>query len=86
MLSGSITVPAYTTYAERDYEYIINDCTPSVFSLQIIEQFNKIKNIIKNKNFIKKVFSFDNLDNVNDKEYQNISNLFYGLKNEKKNS
>ena len=48
------------------------------------EQFNKIKNIIKNKNFIKKVFSFDNLDNVNDKEYQNISNLFYGLKNEKK--
>ena len=29
MLSGSITVPAYTTYAERDYEYIINDCTPT---------------------------------------------------------
>ena len=30
MLSESITVPAYTTYAERDYEYIINDCKPSV--------------------------------------------------------
>ena len=84
MLSGSITVPAYTTYAERDYEYIINDCTPSVIFVSNTEQFNKIKNIIKNKNFIKKVFSFDNLDNVNDKEYQNISNLFYGLKNEKK--
>ena len=28
MLSGAITVPAYTTYAERDYEYIINDCSP----------------------------------------------------------
>ena len=84
MLSGSITVPAYTTYAERDYEYIINDCTPSVIFVSNTEQFNKIKNIIKNKDFIKKVFSFDNLDNVNDKEYQNISNLFNDLKNEKK--
>ena len=84
MLSGSITVPAYTTYAERDYEYIINDCTPSVIFVSNTEQFNKIKNIIKNKNFIKKVFSFDNLENVNDKEYQNISNLFNDLKNEKK--
>ena len=39
MLSGSITVPAYTTYAERDYEYIINDCTPSVIFVSNIEQF-----------------------------------------------
>ena len=28
MLAGGITVPAYTTYVARDYEYIINDCTP----------------------------------------------------------
>ena len=83
MLSGSITVPAYTTYAERDYEYIINDCTPSVIFVSNTEQFNKIKNIIKNKNFIKKVFSFDNLENENHKDYQNISNLFNDLKNEK---
>ena len=27
MLSG-VTVPAYTTYVERDYEYIIDDCKP----------------------------------------------------------
>ena len=83
MLSGSITVPAYTTYAERDYEYIINDCTPSVIFVSNTEQFNKIKNIIKNKNFIKKVFSFDNLENENHKDYQNISNLFNDLKIEK---
>ncbi len=83
MLSGSITVPAYTTYAERDYEYIIKDCTPSVIIVSNTEQFNKIKNIIKSKNFIKKVFSFDNLENVNEREYQNISNLIYDLKNEK---
>jgi len=30
MLSEGITVPAYTTYVERDYEYIIDDCTPTV--------------------------------------------------------
>ena len=24
------SVPAYTTYTERDYEYIIDDCTPTV--------------------------------------------------------
>ena len=30
MLSKGITVPAYTTYVERDYEYLINDCNPSV--------------------------------------------------------
>ena len=42
MLSGSITVPAYTTYAERDYEYIINDCTPSVIFVSNTEQFKKV--------------------------------------------
>ena len=52
MLSEAITVPAYTTYAERDYEYIINDCTPTVIFVSNLEQFNKVKNIIKNKDFI----------------------------------
>ncbi len=80
MLSGSITVPAYTTYAERDYEYIINDCKPSVIFISNTEQFNKVKNIIKSKNFIKKIFSFEKLENVNENEYQNINNLFFELK------
>ena len=75
MLSESVTVPAYTTYAERDYEYIINDCTPSVIFVSNSEQFNKLKNIIKNKDFIKKIFSFENLENINENEYQNINNL-----------
>ena len=26
MLAGGITVPAYTTYTEKDYKYIIEDC------------------------------------------------------------
>ena len=82
MLSKSITVPAYTTYAERDYEYIINDCKPSVVFVSNSEQFNKVKNIIKNKNFIKKIFSFEKLEQANENEYTNIHNLFFNLKNE----
>ena len=46
MLSDGITVPAYTTYAENDYNYILNDCTPSVIFVSNNEQFNKLKNII----------------------------------------
>ena len=75
MLSGSITVPAYTTYAERDYEYIINDCKPSVVFISNTEQFKKVKNIIKNKNFIKAIFSFENLEEINKEEYININNF-----------
>ncbi len=80
MLSGSITVPAYTTYAERDYEYIIDDCSPSVVFVSNMEQFKKIQKIIKKKIFIKKIFSFEKLDNVNKDEYQNINDLFSNLK------
>ena len=48
MLSGSITVPAYTTYVEKDYEYIINDCQPKVLIVSNQDQFSKIENILKN--------------------------------------
>ena len=61
MLANGITVPAYTTYTEKDYEYIIDNCEPSVIIVSDITQFNKIKNIIKSKAFIKKVVSFEDL-------------------------
>tara|TARA_B100000579_G_scaffold416576_1_gene412286 strand:- start:230 stop:1939 length:1710 start_codon:yes stop_codon:yes gene_type:complete len=85
MLSKSITVPAYTTYAERDYEYIIDDCTPSVIFVSNSEQFNKIKNLIKNKKFVKKIFSFEKIDELTESEYTNIHNLFLNLDSENKN-
>jgi len=62
MLSYGITVPAYTTYSERDYEYIINDCKPSLVIVSSIEQYKKIKNITKDKDFIKKIIHFDELN------------------------
>ena len=45
MLSKGITVPAYTTYVERDYEYLINDCNPSVVIVSDALQYNKIKKL-----------------------------------------
>jgi len=76
MLSGGITVPAYTTYIERDYEYIIDDCKPSIIFVSNQEQYNKIKNILQKKNFIKKIFYFDNLNEINNKNYIHVENLF----------
>jgi len=75
MLSQSITVPAYTTYIEKDYEYIIDDCSPSVIIVSNNEQFNKIKNIVKKKFFIKKIFSFEKIEDLDPKNYVNINNL-----------
>ena len=76
MLSGAISVPTYTTYIEKDYEYIINDCTPSVIFVSSNEQFIKLKNIINNKKFIKKIFSFEKLNDFDEEKYININNLF----------
>ena len=81
MLSGAITVPAYTTYAERDYEYIINDCTPKLIFVSNQEQFNKVKNIINKNKFIEKIFSFEELD-IDKNKYINLNKLISNLDNE----
>ena len=69
MLANGITVPAYTTYTERDYEYLINDCEPSVIIISDQTQYNKVKNIIKTKSFIKKLISFEDFQNNNEVIY-----------------
>ena len=63
MLAKGVTVPAYTTYTERDYEYLIDDCEPSVVIVSDEVQYKKIKNVIKNKKFIKKILSFESFKN-----------------------
>ena len=76
MLSEGITVPAYTTYTERDYEYIIDDCTPTIVIVSDKIQYEKIKGIIPKKEFIKKVILFENIGNI-DKEFNlNIEDIF----------
>ena len=54
MLANGITVPAYTTYTEKDYKYLIEDCQPSVIIVSNDEMHDKLKNIIKEKSFYKK--------------------------------
>jgi len=68
MLANGITVPAYTTYTEKDYKYLIEDCEPTVIIVSNNEMYNKLKNTIKEKNFIKKIIAFDNLSNVENKD------------------
>jgi long-chain acyl-CoA synthetase len=76
MLSGGVTVPAYTTYTERDYEYIIDDCTPSIIIISDKIQYAKIKNIVLKKDFIKKIIFFENIENVNEEVNLMIDDIF----------
>ncbi|MDA7637599.1 long-chain fatty acid--CoA ligase [Candidatus Pelagibacter sp.] len=64
MLSGGITVPAYTTYTEGDYEYLIEDCEPSLIIVSNNELLKKLNNTINKKRFIKKVITLDEVNNV----------------------
>ena len=60
MNAGGISVPIFTTYSANDYEYILNDCKPSLIFVSNQDQFNKIKKFIKSD--IKKIISFEEID------------------------
>jgi long-chain acyl-CoA synthetase len=77
MLSKGITVPAYTTYVERDYEFLINDCKPSVIIVSDVTQLKKINTIIKKHYFIKKVISFEKIKDKNVTFIEEIFNQTY---------
>ena len=60
MNAGGISVPIFTTYSASDYEYILNDCKPSIIIVSNQNQFNKIKKFINID--IKKIISFEKID------------------------
>ena len=60
MNAGGISVPIFTTYSANDYEYILNDCKPSLIFVSNQEQFNKIKNFINSD--VKKIISFEKIN------------------------
>ena len=64
MLAGGITVPAYTTYIEDDYKYLIEDCEPSLVIVSNNEMLKKLNNLINEKDFINKVITLDQIDRV----------------------
>ncbi len=59
MNAGGVTVPLFTTYSEKDYEYIINDCNPKICIVSNNFQFKKIEKFISNET---KVISIENFD------------------------
>ena len=76
MLSGGVTVPAYTTYTERDYEYIIDDCMPTIVIISNKIQYEKIKNVISQKKFIKKILFFEDVKNTHEELNVKIYDIF----------
>jgi len=60
MNAGGVTVPLFTTYSEKDYEYIINDCKPKMCVVSNEVQFKKIEKFISDEI---KVLSIENINN-----------------------
>ena len=49
MNAGGVTVPLFTTYSDKDYEYIFNDCKPKVCIVSNKIQLKKIEKFISNE-------------------------------------
>ena len=77
MNAGGISVPIFTTYSANDYEYILNDCKPSVIIVSTKDQFKKIEKYINPE--VKKIISFEEIS----KEILIVKNI-YEKKLEKK--
>ena len=76
MNAGGVTVPLFTTYSEKDYEYIIKDCDPKICIVSNDVQLQKIKKFVSKKI---KILSIDNISN----EIENIENVFLEYKKKK---
>jgi len=59
MNAGGVTVPLFTTYSEKDYEYIINDCKPKICIISNDTQLKKIEKFISSET---KVISIENFN------------------------
>ncbi|MDC3058843.1 long-chain fatty acid--CoA ligase [Candidatus Pelagibacter sp.] len=59
MNAGGVTVPLFTTYSEKDYEYIINDCKPKICIVSNEIQLKKIEKFISEEI---KVLSIENIN------------------------
>jgi len=72
MNAGGVTVPLFTTYSQKDYEYIINDSKPKMFIISNETQYKKIEKFISNESLI---FSFENFYRHHDSDIHDISTL-----------
>jgi len=80
MNAGGISIPIFTTYSSNDYEYILNDCKPSLIIVSDNNQFQKIKKYINLDT--QKIISFEKIgveslliqDILNEHNYKEIIN------------
>ena len=77
MNAGGVTVPLFTTYSEKDYEYIINDCRPKIL---IVSNYTQLKKVEK---FISKEIKVLSIENINEdiESFENFFNDFTKKKN-----
>ena len=69
MNAGGVTVPLFTTYSEKDYEYIINDCKPKICIVSNNIQLKKIEKFISDG---VKILSIENISN----KIESIESIF----------
>ena len=60
MNAGGISVPIFTTYSSNDYQYILDDCKPSLIIVSNNNQFQKIKKYINLDT--QKIISFEKIE------------------------
>jgi long-chain acyl-CoA synthetase len=60
MNAGGISVPIFTTYSSNDYQYILDDCKPSLIIVSNDNQFQKIKRYINLDH--QKIISFEKIE------------------------
>ena len=77
MNAGGVTVPLFTTYSEKDYEYIINDCKPKICIVSNEIQLKKIQK------FISEEIKVLSIENINER-VENLENLFDAYLKKKK--
>ena len=62
---NAITVPNYTTYTEKDFEYILNDCQPKGLIVSNTKLFDTVSSAAKKINYnFKFIISFEKIENI----------------------
>jgi long-chain acyl-CoA synthetase len=62
---NAITVPNYTTYTEKDFEYILNDCQPKGLIVSNNKLFDTVSSAAKKINYnFKFIISFEEIQNI----------------------
>ena len=70
--TGAITVPNYTTYTQKDFEFVLNDCQPKGLIVSNSKLYKIILEAAKKINFtFDFVISFEKIDNT--VEFQKIN-------------